>query len=228
VPGLHPRPRQGYGVAMATTTRRPPATAAPPARLTYTGDDEADRLLAADPTAMLIGFVLDQQVTVQHAFHGPLELRRRIGTLDPGAIARMDPGRLAAAFAQRPAIHRFPAAMAQRVQALCALIVDEYGGDASRLWTEAGSGEELWRRLSALPGFGPMKARTLVRLLSHQYGVHPPGYEAYLPGHPTLGDVTTVDELNAYQTAKRAHKAKLRAEAAAAGAAPSRGRGARR
>ena len=214
---------------MATTTRHSRATPAPPARLSYTGDDEADRLLGADPTAMLIGFVLDQQVTVQHAFHGPLELRRRIGTLDPGSIARMDSAKLAAAFAQRPAIHRFPAAMAQRVQGLCALIIEEYGGDASRLWTEAATGEELWRRLSALPGFGPMKAQTVVRLLSHQYGVRPPGYEAYLPGHPTLGDVTSLDELNAYQTAKRAHKARMRAAAAAAGApAPRRARGGRR
>ena len=212
---------------MATTIRRD-ATAVAPARITYTGDDEADRLLAADPTALLIGFVLDQQVTVQHAFHGPLELRRRVGTLDPGQLARMDPGKLAAAFSERPAIHRFPVAMARRVQALCTLIVADYGGNASRLWTQAATGDELWRRLSALPGFGPMKASTVVRLLSHQYGVRPPGYEAHLPSHPTLGDVTTLEELDAYQTAKRAHKARMRAAAAASGAPPARGRGGRR
>ena len=214
---------------MATTTRRSASSTTAPARLPYTGDDEADRLLAADPVAMLIGFVLDQQVTVQKAFAGPLELRRRVGTLDPGRLARFDAEELAAAFARRPAIHRFPVAMARRVQALCAHLVAEYGGDASRLWTEAESGDELWRRISALPGFGPMKARTVLRLLSRQYGVRPPGHEAWLPGHPTLGDVTTLEELDAYQTAKRAHKAQLRAAAAAGAGTPApRPRGGRR
>lgn len=183
-----------------------------PAKLPYTGDDAADRLLAENPVAMLIGFALDQQVTVQKAFAGPLVLRERIGTLDPAAIARMDASKLETAFRTPPAIHRFPGNMARRVQQLCAHIAEQYGGDASRVWTEAADGADLERRLAALPGMGPMKVRTLVRLLSKQFGVTPKGYEAFLPGHPTLGDVTTGEELVEYQAGKRAYKASLRAQ----------------
>ncbi|HET9050405.1 MAG TPA: HhH-GPD-type base excision DNA repair protein [Candidatus Dormibacteraeota bacterium] len=197
-----------------TTTTSPTR----PARLHYTGDDGADRLLAENPLAMLIGFALDQQVTVQKAFAGPGVMLERIGTLDAGAIARMDAGTLEKAFRTPPAIHRFPASMAARVQELCAHVADTYGGDASRVWTEASDGADLNRRLAALPGFGPMKVRTLVRLLSRQYGVTPDGYERYLPDHPTLGDVTSIDELNAYQAGKRAYKAAMRAQAAGSGA----------
>ncbi|HEV3125410.1 MAG TPA: HhH-GPD-type base excision DNA repair protein [Candidatus Dormibacteraeota bacterium] len=199
---------------MATTsTARPPATAkaAPPDRLPFTGDDEADRLIAGDGTALLIGFVLDQQVTVQKAFAGPLEIRRRLGSIDAGALAATDPATLRSAFAERPAVHRFPGTMAERVQALSKHLVAGYSGDGAAVWRDVADGDELWRRLSALPGIGPMKARTLMRLLSHQYGVRPIGYEKLLPQHPTLGDVTTADELAAYQAAKRAHKAQLRA-----------------
>jgi uncharacterized HhH-GPD family protein len=204
---------------MTTTARTTPRAAATrPRSLPFTGDEEADRLLAEDANAMLIGFVLDQQVTVQKAFHGPLDIRGRVGTLDPREIAAMPAEQLAAAFAERPAIHRFPTAMAQRVQALCAQLVADYGGHAERIWTGVTDADELWRRLSRLPGFGEMKARTVLRLLEHQYGVHPAGIEALLPKHPTLGDVTTAEELDAYQTQKRAHKAKLRAE----GLAPRR------
>jgi uncharacterized HhH-GPD family protein len=195
---------------MATATR--PAGGSHPARLPYTGDDEADRLLAENPIAMLIGFALDQQVTVQKAFAGPKVMLERLGTLDPGEIARIDPGDLEAAFRRPPAIHRFPAAMARRVQALCAAVAETYGGDASRVWREATDGRDLTRRLSALPGMGPMKVQTLMRLLSRQYGVTPPGYEDFLPKHPTLGDVTTAAELDEYQQGKRAYKAALRAQ----------------
>lgn len=190
---------------------RHPVAALAPERLHFTGDGEADRLIAGDATALLIGFVLDQQVTVQKAFSGPQEIRRRLGTIDAPQLASMDPTRLRAAFAERPAIHRFPGTMAQRVQALCKHLVAEYGGNAAPVWQLAKDGEDLWRRLSALPGIGPMKARTLVRLLAHQYGVRPPGFEKLLPDHPTLGDVTTADELAAYQAGKRAYKAQLRA-----------------
>jgi uncharacterized HhH-GPD family protein len=208
-----------------TTTAGPHGSAAParPRSLPWTGDEEADRLIAEDATALLIGFVLDQQVTVQKAFSGPLELRRRVGTTDARQLAAMPGGRLATAFAERPAIHRFPTAMAQRVQALCAHLVAEYGGDAEAIWRNVDDAGMLWSRLSRLPGFGPMKARTVVRLLQRQYGVCPPGIEAYLPGYPTLGDVTTPEELAEYQARKRAHKAELRA-AGLAPARPGRGR----
>jgi uncharacterized HhH-GPD family protein len=189
---------------MATSTSRPES-------LPWTGDPEADRLIASDPVALLIGFALDQQVTVQKAFSGPLEIRRRLGHLDPSRIATTDPEELAARFRERPAIHRFPGAMATRVQALCGFLAERYDGDAARVWSEAESGVDLRRRLSELPGIGDMKVRSLLVLLTRQYGVHPPGYEAELPEHPTLGAVTTAEELAAYQAAKRAHKAALRA-----------------
>lgn len=204
---------------MSTTVRTPrPAAPARPRLLPYSGDEEADRLLAEDANALLIGFVLDQQVTVQKAFAGPLEIRRRVGTIDPRKLAAMPIEQLAAAFAERPAIHRFPTAMAQRVQALSAHLVADYGGNAENVWTGVKDADELWKRLSGLPGFGEMKARTVLRLLEHQYGVRAAGIEKLLPKHPTLGDVTTAEELDAYQTQKRAHKAKLRAE----GLAPRR------
>jgi uncharacterized HhH-GPD family protein len=195
---------------MATATKA--AGARRPARLPYTGDDAADRLLAENPIAMLIGFAIDQPVTVQKAFAGPTVLRERIGTLDPAAIARMDSAKLETAFRTPPAIHRFPGNMAKRVQQLCAHVAEHYGGDASRVWTEAADGRDLDKRLAALPGMGPMKVRTLVRLLSKQYGVTPKGYEDFLPGYPTLGDVTTLEELAEYQQGKRAYKASLRAQ----------------
>src|SRR5438270_8575253 len=151
---------------MSPTVRTPrPAAATRPGKLPWTGDEEADRLLAEDANALLIGFVLDQQVTVQKAFSGPLELRRRVGTIDPRELAAMPAERLAAAFAERPAIHRFPTAMAQRVQALCAHLVAEYGGDGEAVWREVDDAGELWGRLSGLPGFGEMKARNVLRLL---------------------------------------------------------------
>jgi uncharacterized HhH-GPD family protein len=203
---------------MTTTVGSDDTAAARPSTLPWTGDEEADRLLAEDAGALLIGFVLDQQVTVQKAFSGPLELRRRVGTIDPRELAAIPAERLAACFAERPAIHRFPTAMAQRVQALCAHLVAEYDGDAEAIWRGIDDATVLWSRLSRLPGFGPMKARTVARLLERQYGVRPRGIEAYLPTQPTLGDVTTADGLAEYQAQKRAHKARLRA----AGEAPAR------
>src|SRR5438034_3943136 len=144
-------------------------------RLHFTGDDEADRLLASDPLALLIGFALDQQVSVQKAFSGPAELRRRIGHLDAVRIAAMDPADLAAVFRERPALHRFPAAMAGRVQALCAYLVANYGGEASRVWTDARDGHDLQKRLLALPSIGDMKARSLIAILGKRLGVSVPG-----------------------------------------------------
>lgn len=184
-----------------------------PALLPYTGNDEADRLLVEDPLALLIGFVLDQQVQLQKAFLGPYELRQRIGTLDPARIAAMDPAELESVFRARPALHRFPGNMARRTQELCAAIVRDYGGDASRVWREAKTGHELEQRLLSLPGIGPMKAKTLIAILGKRFGVKPPGWEAVAPRHPTLGDVDSPEALAEYQAGKRAHKAAVRAAA---------------
>ena len=180
-------------------------------RLHFTGDDEADRLLVSEPLALLIGFALDQQVSVQKAFSGPAELRRRIGHLDAARIAAMDPAELDDAFRQRPALHRFPSAMAKRVQALCAYLVAEYGGDASRVWSEAADGRDLLSRLLRLPSIGEMKARSLVAILGKRFGVRVPDLEAVMPSHPTLGDVDSPEALASYQAGKRAWKAAHRA-----------------
>ncbi len=182
------------------------------ASLPYTGNPEADALIAHDPLALLIGFVLDQQVQLQKAFSGPYELRRRIGTLDAGRIAGMDPQRLEAAFRERPALHRFPGNMARRVQELCAAVERDYGGDAGRVWGEPSSGRELRDRLLALPGIGEMKAATLIGILGKRFGVRPRGWEAYAPQHMSLGDVDSPEKLAEYQAGKRAYKAQLRAE----------------
>jgi uncharacterized HhH-GPD family protein len=185
-----------------------------PARLHFTGNDEADALLAEEPLALLIGFVLDQQVPVQKAFSGPLELKRRIGTLEASAIAGMDPGELDSAFRERPALHRFPGTMAMRTQELCAAIATDYDGDAARVWTEASDGKDLQQRLLDLPGIGPMKARSLIAILGKRFGIKPPGWEDVAPSHPTLGDVDSVEALLDYQAKKRAHKAAMRAAGA--------------
>jgi uncharacterized HhH-GPD family protein len=179
--------------------------------LYFTGDDESDRFLAEEPLALLVGFVLDQQVTVQKAFAGPLEIRRRLGAFDAATIADTDPAELEAIFRQKPAIHRFPGNMAGRVQELCAVIAEDYSGRAERVWLEAESGEDLERRLLALPGIGPMKARSLLAIIGRRFGVRPPGWEEVAPTHPTLGDVDSYEALEDYQAKKRAHKAALRA-----------------
>jgi uncharacterized HhH-GPD family protein len=182
--------------------------------LPFTDNDDANRLLGEDPLALLIGYALDQQVTVQHAFTGPWELRRRIGHLDPERIAAMDIGELKAVFKHRMALHRYPSAMAQRVQSLCRVIVERYGGDASRIWTDARDGADLRARLLALPSIGEMKVAGLLAILYRRYGVRLPGLEEELPTWPTLGDVDSPEALEAYQAKKRAYKAQLRAEAA--------------
>ncbi len=186
-------------------------TTTSPATLPWTEDEEANRLLASDPNALLIGFVLDQQVTVQKAFSGPKDLRERLGHLDPGRIAAMPPDELEAVFRAKPAIHRYPGSMAGRVQALCEVISDRYTGNGSLVWTEAADAKDLVARLGALPGIGDMKVRSLVATLVKQFGVRPDGWEQVLPNHPTLGDVDSPEALAEYQAAKRAHKAKVRA-----------------
>ena len=186
---------------MATTTR--------PERLYFTDDDEANALIARDPLALLIGFALDQQVTVQQAFTGPLRRKQRLGTLDAKTIAAADPGLLEELFRQKPAIHRFPGSMAARVQELAATIVDEYGGDAARIWTGVHDPQELKRRLAALPGFGDMKVRATLAVLATRFGLEVARPVA--PDHPPLGDVDSAQALADYQAAKRAYKASLRA-----------------
>ncbi len=180
-------------------------------RLPFTGDDEADRLLVAEPLALLIGFALDQQVTVQKAFSGPLELSRRIGHLDAARIAAMDPTALDAVFRERPALHRFPGSMAGKVQALCAAIAADYTNDAALVWTGASDGTDLQRRLLGLPGIGEMKAGAIIAILSKRFGLPVPGLDAVMPTHPTLGDVDSAEALADYQAGKRARKAEIRA-----------------
>lgn len=174
--------------------------------LYFTDDPEACRLLAEDPFALLVGFAIDQQVTVQKAFAGPLALKRRVGTLDPVALAGLD---LEEAFRAKPAIHRFPGAMAHRVQELAGVISTEYGGHAERVWTQASDAEDLRSRLAALPGFGPMKVTSLAAVLAKRMGVT--AAAGLVPAHRTLGDVDSLDALADYQSAKRARKAALRA-----------------
>ena len=181
-----------------------------PTNLPFTGDPEADALLAQEPMALLLGFVLDQQVSVQKAFSGPLELRRRIGTLDAATIAGMDPAALADAFRERPALHRFPGTMAERAQALCAYIAATYDGDAARIWLDAADGPDLRARLLALPGIGEMKANALIAILVRRFDVRPTDWQAVMPEHPTLGDVDSAEALAAYQAQKRAYKASLK------------------
>ena len=188
-----------------------------PEALYFTDSDEANRLIAHDPLALLIGFAIDQQITVQQAFAGPLRLRQRIGTLDARAIAGMDPAQLEDAFRKRPAIHRFPRAMAQRVQELCQVIVDDYDGEAERVWTEAADAADLRTRIGALPGFGKMKITGLGSVLALRFGVEQA--QELVPSHPTLGVVDSPEALAEYQAQKRAHKASLRAAKAAAPAA---------
>jgi uncharacterized HhH-GPD family protein len=182
-----------------------------PEALYFTDSDEANKLIATEPLALLIGFAIDQQVTVQQAFSGPLKLKERVGTLDAREIAQMDPATLEAAFRQTPAIHRFPRAMAQRVQELCQVVVDEYGGDAERIWTEAADAADLRKRIGALPGFGKMKINGLGSVLALHFGVEPA--QELVPEYPCLGKISSAEDLAEYQAAKRAHKAALRAAA---------------
>jgi uncharacterized HhH-GPD family protein len=180
-------------------------------RLHFSGEPEADVLLVRDPLALLIGFVLDQQVTVQTAFRAPLELQRRMGVLDARRIADLDDAEIEELFVRRPRLHRYARMMARRTHELCRMIVREYGGDAQRVWTEAADGADLERRLLALPGIGPAKAKTLIAILGRRLGVRPPGWEERAPDRPTLGDVDSAEALERYQAGKRAARAAARA-----------------
>jgi uncharacterized HhH-GPD family protein len=188
---------------VATSVTKPDA-------LHFTGNDEADALLARDPLALLIGFALDQQVPLQTAFSGPLKLKQRFGTLDVRTIARADPGQLEQIFREKPAIHRFPGSMAKRVQELAAVVEEEYDGHAERVWEDAADGADLRKRISSLPGFGEMKIKALGSVLAKRFGVE--AAQELVPNHPTLGDVDSLQALEDYQAMKRAHKAEMRAK----------------
>jgi uncharacterized HhH-GPD family protein len=170
-------------------------------RLHFTGDDEADALIAQDPFALLIGFALDQRVPVPKAFMGPYVLRERLGSLEPRAVAEAD---LEPLFRRVPAIHRFPAMMAKQVQALAQHIVQRWDGDAARVWADAKTTDELRANLAALPGFGEMKIKALGSVLAKRFGVELA--EPLVPWHPTLGDVDSAQALADYQAAKRVNK----------------------
>ncbi len=173
-----------------------------PDQLHFTDSEESNQLIASDPLALLVGFALDQQVSVQKAFSGPLALRERLGAFDAETLASAD---LEPVFRTRPAIHRFPGSMARRVHELAAYVRDNYEGDAARVWTDAADADELRANLAALPGFGEMKIKALGGVLAKRFGVK--AAEGLVPSHPTLGDVDSAQALADYQAAKRAHKA---------------------
>jgi uncharacterized HhH-GPD family protein len=185
-----------------------------PAALYLTESDEANRLLATEPLALLIGFALDQQVTVPTAFAGPQKLKERIEALDAKRIASMDPAELEAVFRERPAIHRFPGSMARRVQELCAVVADEYGGNGERVWTEASDAADLRKRIGALPGFGAMKITGLGSVLALRFDVE--AARELVPAHACLGAVDSPEALAEYQAAKRAYKSARREQERAA------------
>ncbi len=172
-----------------------------PDRLYFTDSDEANELIATDPMALLVGFALDQQVSVQKAFAGPLVLRERLGALDPETLAAAD---LEPVFRAKPAIHRFPGSMAMRVHDLAAHVCERYDGDASRVWRDAADAPQLRANLAGLPGFGEMKVKALGAVLAKRFGVK--AARELVPWHPTLGDVDSPQALLDYQQAKREHK----------------------
>ena len=173
-----------------------------PDRLYFTDSDEANALIASDPMALLVGFELDQQVTVQKAFTGPLALRERLGAVDAATLASAD---LEPVFRQRPPVHRYPKSMAKRVHELAVYVRDNYNGDAERIWREPKTSDELRSNLASLPGFGDMKIKSLGSVLAKHFGVE--AARDLVPPHPTLGDVDSPEALAGYQEAKRVHKA---------------------
>jgi len=179
--------------------------------ITWTGRPEADKLLETDPLALLIGLVLDQQVKMEKAFSGPYDLKLRLGHLDAGKIARMDPDKLDAVFRERPALHRFPGNMARRVQQLCQVIAERYGGDAAAVWHGVSDGAELARRISELPGFGEQKTLITVAVLAKKYGVQPPGWETHAAQWHTVADVDSAESMAEAREVKRRMKAEGKA-----------------
>jgi len=181
-----------------------------------TGDPQADAVLDESPFALLVGMMLDQQYPMEHAFRGPAKVKERFGSIDPAQIADADPEQFAALCSTPPAVHRFPGSMATRMQALAALVVEKYDGDASRLWTEADSGKDLLKRMLELPGFGKQKSQIFVALLAKQLGVRPPGWEeavgAYAEtGFRSVADVVDGESLQKVRDYKKQKKAAAKA-----------------
>jgi uncharacterized HhH-GPD family protein len=181
-----------------------------PDRLYFTESDEANALIASDPMALLVGFELDQRVTVMKAFEGPLALKQRLGAIDAATLASAD---LEPVFFEKPVIHRYPRSMAKRVHELAVHVRDNYDGDATRVWTDAANSDELRANLLALPGFGEMKVKSLGAVLFKHFGVE--AARELMPGHPTLGDVDSPQALEQYQEAKRLFKAEWASQTAA-------------
>src|SRR4051812_47204143 len=171
--------------------------------LHFTENDEANAFIAQDPLALLVGFVLDQQITVQHAFLGPLTLKERLGAVDASTLPDADREPV---FREKPAVHRYPGSMAKRVHDLAVHVRDTYDGDAARVWMDASDSAELKANLAALPGFGEMKIKAIGSVLAKRFGVA--AAEDLVPWHPTLGDVDSSQALADYQAAKREHKAR--------------------
>jgi uncharacterized HhH-GPD family protein len=181
-----------------------------------TGDEAADQILTDSPFALLVGMMLDQQYPMEHAFRGPAKVVGRFGSFEPAAIAEADPTEFAALCSTPPAIHRFPGSMAARLQELARIVVEEYDGDASRIWTDAADAKDLARRLQALPGFGAQKVKIFVALLAKQLGVRPDGWENVagdyaLDGHRSVADVVDPASLQQVRDYKKAKKAAAKA-----------------
>jgi uncharacterized HhH-GPD family protein len=195
---------------MATKT---PRKWTPPKALNWTEDEAACKLVAHDPVAFIIGFLLDQQVKVQMAFRGPLLLKERLGHLDPERIANTDPELLEAAAREKPPIHRYPASMAKRIQQCMEFLVERYDGDAARIWTEATDLHDLRARICELPGFGKMKSITVSAVIARQFKMDFPGWDDGLPPYGSLSRCDSLADLEAYQAAKGAYKKAQKAKA---------------
>ena len=177
-----------------------------------TGDAHADQVLTDSPFALLVGMMLDQQYPMEHAFRGPAKVLDRFGSIEPADIAAADPERFAELCATPPAIHRFPGSMAARLQELARIIVDEYDGDASRIWTGASDGKDLLKRVQALPGFGKQKSQIFVALLAKQLGVRPEGWEQVVGAYAEDGYRSVADVVDAASLQKvREHKKEMKA-----------------
>lgn len=179
--------------------------------LPYTPDPEANAFLGDHPFALVVGLVLQQQIPVERAFAAPFELARRLGgVLDPDTLAHVDPDRLAETFRAKPALHRFPASMARRVQHVARFLVERYDGRTEALWEGIADAAELVRRVEELPGFGEYKARILLGILARWYGVRPSGHEALVPDWPSIVDVERIEDLEVLKARKREWKERRR------------------
>jgi uncharacterized HhH-GPD family protein len=179
-----------------------------PEALPFTPDDDANRLLASEPLAVMLGMLLDQQVPMEWAFRAPALLKERLGgSLDATAIAAMDVEEVEEVFREKPALHRFPGSMAKRAHALARFLVDNYDGRADAVWSDAASGEELLARVKALPGFGEDKSRIFVGLLGKRLGVRPPGWETAAADWASIADVDSYDRVTEIRAQKRMAKA---------------------